>query len=370
MQQSRTEAPTRVLITGTDGMIARNLSVRLDELPGYSGSRFGQGDDAARLSERLADADAVVHVCARPSATDGANALEQAMIEALGKERSERGRTLRVVILRPGHDGAGTAVEGKHLATWTMRTDHPATIFDLPEVFGKWCGDEEASIVAECCRSISRGQGHPNEDASKVIDLVFVDDVVNAILSALSETEKGVSQEAVTPVYPVAFGDLTEQIRAFDRCRVSNFRVERVGWGLVRALYSTYISYQPNERFSYALPGHRDPRGVFVEILKTPDSGQFSYFTINPGFARGGHYHHTMSEKILVVKGKAVIRFRHLLTGELVEIPTSGDRPEVIDTIPGWAHEVNNVGDDELLVMLWANEIYDPANPDTIPSKV
>ncbi|NBO94139.1 MAG: hypothetical protein EBV06_17790, partial [Planctomycetia bacterium] len=134
--------------------------------------------------------------------------------------------------------------------------------------------------------------------------------------------------------------------------------------------FKTKLPAQPKDRFGYQLPGHRDPRGVFVEILKTPDSGQFSYFTINPGFARGGHYHNTMNEKILVVKGTAVIRLRHLLTGELVEIPTSGDRPEVVDTIPGWAHEVNNIGSDELVVMLWANEIYDPAHPDTIPSKV
>lgn len=251
-----------------------------------------------------------------------------------------------------------------------QRTGHPVVSFHLTEVFGKWCADDEASIVADYSRKVAGGLPVRPEDPSKFVDLIFVEDVVTAIIASLEIPGDGLTRGMATTVYRVGMGALLEQIQAFEKCRVSNFKVERVGWGLVRALYSTYVSYQQKDRFGYLLPGHRDPRGVFVEILKTPDSGQFSYFTINPGYARGGHYHHTMTEKILVVKGTAVIRLRHLLTGELVEIPTSGDRPEVVDTIPGWAHEINNIGTDELVVMLWANEIYDPAHPDTIPSKV
>lgn len=271
---------------------------------------------------------------------------------------------------RSAHDRPSPAADTSPLEEMALRTSHPLVTFELPEVFGKWCADDESSIVAEYSRRVAMGISIRQEDPSKVIELIFAEDVVTAILTSLSAPGQGLSKGSATPVYRVAMGALLEQIQAFEKCRVSNFRVERVGWGLVRALYSTYVSYQPKDRFGYPLPGHRDPRGVFVEILKTPDSGQFSYFTINPGFARGGHYHHTMSEKILVVKGTAVIRFRHMLTGELVEIPASSDRPFVVDTIPGWAHEINNVGTDELIVMLWANEIYDPAHPDTIPSKV
>jgi UDP-2-acetamido-2,6-beta-L-arabino-hexul-4-ose reductase len=143
-----------------------------------------------------------------------------------------------------------------------------------------------------------------------------------------------------------------------------------VGTGLVRSLYATYLTYLPNERFAYDVPVHGDPRGVFVEMLKTPDSGQFSYFTAHPGITRGGHYHHTKTEKFLVIKGRAVFRFRHLLTDERFELATSGDKPQVVDTIPGWVHDITNVGNDEMVVMLWANEVFDRERPDTVASKV
>ena len=105
-------------------------------------------------------------------------------------------------------------------------------------------------------------------------------------------------------------------------------------------------------------------------MLKTKDSGQFSYFTAHPGITRGGHYHHTKTEKFLVVKGQALFRFRHIITDEVVKIQTSADTPEVVDTIPGWSHDITNVGQDEMIVMLWANENFDPDNPDTVASEV
>src|SRR5690606_30429845 len=118
------------------------------------------------------------------------------------------------------------------------------------------------------------------------------------------------------------------------------------------------------------IPEHRDSRGVFVEMLKTVDSGQFSFLTAAPGVTRGGHYHHTKTEKFLVIQGQALFRYRHLLTDERVELRTSGDRPQVVETIPGWAHDITNVGDKDLIVMLWANEVFDRDRPDTISSKV
>jgi UDP-2-acetamido-2,6-beta-L-arabino-hexul-4-ose reductase len=146
--------------------------------------------------------------------------------------------------------------------------------------------------------------------------------------------------------------------------------IDRVGTGWLRALYATYVSYLPNNQFTYSLTVHADARGMFVEMLKTPDSGQFSYFTAHPGVTRGGHYHHTKTEKFLVLKGQGVFRFRHLLTDEQFELSTSGDKPQVVDTIPGWVHDITNVGTDEMVVMLWANEVFNHQRPDTVASKV
>ncbi len=145
---------------------------------------------------------------------------------------------------------------------------------------------------------------------------------------------------------------------------------ERVATGLVRALYATYVSYLPPAKFAYNLPMYKDERGVFVEMLKTQDSGQVSFFTAHPGITRGGHYHHTKTEKFLVIKGFARFRFRNVVTGEYYEVLTSGDKSQMVETVPGWTHDITNIGLEEMVVMLWANEIFDRTNPDTIASKV
>jgi len=170
-------------------------------------------------------------------------------------------------------------------------------------------------------------------------------------------------------VYTITVGKLAEQIRAFKASRES-MNTEAVGAGLTRALYSTYLSFLRPEQFSYTVPIHADSRGRFVEMLKTKDSGQFSFFTAHPGVTRGRHYHHTKNEKFLVIQGKARFGFRHVVTGETYELFTDGEKPEVVETVPGWAHDITNVGDNEMVVMLWANEIFDREHPDTITYKV
>ncbi len=130
-----------------------------------------------------------------------------------------------------------------------------------------------------------------------------------------------------------------------------------------------FICFTPSS-FAYDLPRQGDERGVFVEMLKTPDCVQFSCFTAHPGATRGGHYHHTKSEKFLVIKGSARFCFRHIVTNETFQMVTSGECPQVVETVPGWAHDITNVGEDEMVVMLWANENFDSQKPDTIPMKV
>jgi UDP-2-acetamido-2,6-beta-L-arabino-hexul-4-ose reductase len=119
------------------------------------------------------------------------------------------------------------------------------------------------------------------------------------------------------------------------------------------------------EAFAYDVPQHADRRGVFVEMLKTPDCGQFSFFTAHAGVTRGGHYHNSKTEKFLVIRGQALFRFRHMHTGQSHVLRTSGDRPQIVETVPGWTHDITNIGQEEVVVMLWANEIFDRARPDT-----
>jgi UDP-2-acetamido-2,6-beta-L-arabino-hexul-4-ose reductase len=173
----------------------------------------------------------------------------------------------------------------------------------------------------------------------------------------------------IAPVYETTVGEVVTQIESFKHSR-ETLITDKVGTGFVRALYSTYVSYLPTASFSYKVPKYGDPRGVFVEMLKTPDAGQFSFFTAHPGITRGEHYHHTKTEKFLVIKGQAHFGFRNVITNEMYEVTTSGEEPEIVETVPGWTHNITNIGTEEMIVMLWANEIFDRAKPDTIAQQV
>jgi UDP-2-acetamido-2,6-beta-L-arabino-hexul-4-ose reductase len=371
----------RVLVTGADGFIGKNLVVRLNELSNVSVTTFVRGDDAARLPQLVAQVDAVVHLAGENRPADEAafkqvNAeLTSALCNAIKQDVGSTGRQVPLVLAsstqaeRDNPYGRSKLAAEEAVQALAKETRNPCVIFRLPGVFGKWCKPNYNSVVATFCQNIARDLPIQINDPMASLRLAYVDDVVAALLAALEAPASGCVPARVDPEYTTTLGELANQIRAFGDCR-STLMTERVGTGFVRALYATYVSYLPDEKFSYQVTQHADPRGVFVEMLKTPDSGQFSYFTAHPGITRGGHYHHTKTEKFLVIKGEALFRFRHLITNELVELRTSGDTPQVVDTIPGWTHDITNVGDDEMVVMLWANENFDRQKPDTVASKV
>ncbi len=205
-------------------------------------------------------------------------------------------------------------------------------------------------------------------DPFSPLTLVYVDDLIEVFLEILDGKllPPAPGDFARVPTqYRTTVGALAEQLQAFRHSR-STLKIDRVGAGLMRALYSTYVSYLPVDAFAYEVPKHSDTRGDFVEMLKTPDAGQFSFFTAHPGVTRGGHYHHSKTEKFLVIKGEARFRFRHMQTNQMHELATRGESPQVVETVPGWTHDITNVGVDDLVVMLWANEVYDRTRPDTI----
>ena len=367
----------RVLVTGSKGFVGTNLTVRLGELACYEAIGFAREDSLDDLAERVGRADAVVHLAGvnRPKdikefAEGNAN-LTAELCDLI----AATGRRIPLIIsssVQAGLDNPyGESKRGAEVAGETLaeRTGNPVSIYRLPGVFGKWCRPNYNSVVATFCHNIANDLPIQISDTAFALSLVYVDDVVGEFIRALDAMPAGLSRGEVSPVHGITLGDLAAQIEAFKNCRESLVS-ERVGAGLVRALYATYVSYLPPAKFAYDLPKYGDERGVFVEMLKTQDSGQFSFFTAHPGITRGGHYHHTKTEKFLVIKGSARFGFRHIVTNEPYEVFTSGDRPQVVETVPGWTHDITNIGGEEMVVMLWANEIFDRAQPDTIACKV
>ncbi len=367
----------KVLVTGADGFIGRNLGVALAERAGMEVLPVVRETSTQALRALVGVADAVVHLAGvnRPLDPAEFQAGNTDFTSTLCEALHASGRAVPVAFassIQASCDNPyGTSKRAAEdiLFSYARASGAPVAVYRLANVFGKWCRPEYNSAVATFCHNIARGLPIRIDNPAAPLSLVYIDDVVSELLRFLEQPPAEPGFAEAGPVYATTVGELAEQIQAFGAVR-RTLLTERVGTGFVRALYATYVSYLPPSEFSYAIPQHGDSRGVFVEMLKTKDSGQFSFFTAHPGVTRGGHYHHTKTEKFLVIKGRARYRFRHLLTGETFEVESRGEESLVVETIPGWVHDITNIGNEELVVMLWANEVFDRGNPDTFPMKV
>jgi len=367
----------RVLVTGAEGFLGRNLRVRLAEVGRDEVLPIGRDSSEAALRKAAAAADCVVHLAGVNRPPDPADyaAGNTGTTEQLCAILAATGRKPPVIFsssTQAALDNAyGCSKRGAEeaLEAYSKATGAPVHLFRLTNVFGKWSRPNYNSAVATFCHNIARGLPVTIHDPAAPLHLVYVDDVVGAFLEVLEHPHEGGGFCEAGPVYATTVGEVVETLRGVHAGR-ETLVTPRVGSGLVRALHSTYLSFLPTDSFAYQVPRHGDPRGEFVEMLRTLDSGQFSYFTAHPGITRGGHYHHSKTEKFLVIRGTARFGFRHVVTGERSELTVRGGEGSIVETAPGWAHDVTNIGDDELIVMLWANELFDRNRPDTIAMKV
>lgn len=364
-----------VLVTGANGFIGQNLLLYLSERSEINVVAFTRANNLDDLPVLLRDVDFIFHFAGVNRSHDP-NDFMVSNVDLTQKICSAIVECDRVipVIYASSIQAAQNNPYGKSkkaaediLFALQSKTGNPVYVFRLPNVFGKWCKPNYNSVVATFCYNLVHDLPIKVNDSTTMLKLVYVDDVIDRFIQIMNGSDQVVDEDGFEVIYPqhtITLGDLAYQLQAFKNSRVS-LMTERVGAGLERALYSTYMSYIPPLLFSYPVPIHEDARGVFVEMLKTPDCGQLSYFTAHPGITRGGHYHHSKTEKFLVIKGVACFKFRHMHTYKKFELVVNGEAPTIVETIPGWAHDITNIGCDELVVMLWTNEVFDHSNPDT-----
>ena len=370
----------KVLITGANGFVGKNLQLHLAERKDVQVVCFNRSDEVGQLPAMLQGVDFVFHLAGvnRPQDpyeyVSGNVDLTLVLCQAVCAMVETTGKKIPIVYTSSTQAGLdspyGQSKYGAERALRDAAHSHQLLvhIFRLPNVFGKWCKPNYNSVVATFCHNIAYGLPIQVNDSGAPITLLYVDDLVVRFVELMDGADAALSLDGfatVAPQYTTTVGELARQIQAFKNSRAT-LMTERVGTGLTRALYSTYVSYLPVESFAYTVPSHADPRGVFVEMLKTPDCGQFSYFTAHPNITRGGHYHHSKTEKFLVIRGQASFKFRHMQTGQCHELVTTGDKPQVVETVPGWTHDITNIGSDEMIVVLWANEVLDREHPDTV----
>lgn len=362
----------RVVVTGANGFIGRNASAQLGARSGVTIVPFTRDDGIDRLREVVSDADFVCHLAGvnRPGDDSEFDRVNAGLTRSLCELLAEAGRRTPVILASSVHASGSTAYGMSKLAAeqevlrYAEETGAHVHIFRLPHVIGKWAKPNYNSVVATFCHNIAHGLPIRVNDPASRLNVVHVDDLVDDFAAIIADPEKCGPYCEATTTYSTSLQEIVSLLRSFRESR-NTLLTEAVGTGFKRVLYATYMSYVPPSDFSYRITAHCDSRGSFAEMLKTRDSGQVSFFTAGPGVTRGGHYHHSKCEKFLVVKGAAKFRFYNILTDERHELDTSAGAPEIVETIPGWAHDITNVGGDELIVMLWGSEVFDPARPDT-----
>jgi len=366
----------RVLVTGSNGFIGKNLIIRLNELD-IQVLTYTRESSTQNLEELIKDTDFIVHLAGenRPKDEKDFDVVNAGLTMSICDALRSLGENTPIILASSTqavfNNAYGKSKLDAEASVKMLEVDAgcPVYVYRLPGVFGKWCKPNYNSVVATFCHNISHDLPVQVNNPDFELSLVYIDDVVEEFVKIIQGAKDDKKELSVQPEYKIKLGDLSDQIKIFREGRDSLIS-ERVGSGIVRKLYSTYLSYLSPAQFAYSIPSYGDERGMFAEMLKTKDSGQFSFFTAKPGVTRGGHYHHSKTEKFLVVQGRAKFGFRNVATDETHEIITTSKELKIVETVPGWSHDITNIGTEEIIVMLWANEIFDPDNPDTIAHKV
>ena len=363
-----------VLVTGAKGFIGKNLIVSLKRRGDVEVIEYDVDSPAGLLSEGLAKAEVIFHLAGvnRPERVEeftvGNFELTRQVCDALRRLGCKPLFVLSSSTQAAFDNPYGLSKRQAEEVVFDFGREAGASVFvfRLSGVFGKWCRPNYNSVVATFCHNIARDLPIAISDQERKIELVYVEDVVRAFIGIMDD-RLPVSDGKycqVEPMCRISLGALAATIRGFRDSRVG-LALPDMSDPFIRALYATYISYLPADSFANALTQISDPRGELAELLKSPHIGQIFVSRTRPGITRGQHYHDAKVEKFIVLEGDAVIRFRHILGGDVIEYPVSGREFRVVDIPPGYAHSIENVGQNDLIVLFWADEIFHPEIPDT-----
>lgn len=363
----------KILVTGSKGFIGKNLISELENRGYRKIYRFDRETDKERLGEYTRDCDFVFHLAGvnRPKNENEFMKGNYGFTSELLDLLRSNGNTCPIMLassIQAELDNAyGKSKKAGEdlLFAYSEETGARVLVYRLPNVFGKWSKPNYNGVVATFCYSIARGLPIQIHDRNAVLRLAYIDDVVDELVKGLKGNETRNGEFCVIPtVHTASLGEIAELIWSFRKSRL-DLSVPDLSDPFVKKLYSTYLSYLPPEAFSYDLKMNTDSRGSFTEFIRTADRGQVSVNISKPGITKGNHWHHTKNEKFLVVSGRGLIRFRRPDSDEVIEYYVSGEKLQVVDIPPGYTHNIENLGDTDMVTIMWANEPFDPDNPDT-----
>ncbi|WP_242392097.1 polysaccharide biosynthesis C-terminal domain-containing protein [Anaeromyxobacter oryzisoli] len=363
-----------VLVTGAAGFLGKNLVAALGARKDVELVEVDVGTPAGVLDAALDKADVVFHLAGvnRPEKVEEFATGNAGLTEELCAALERKGRRPKLVLSssiqaeRDNPYGQSKRAAELVLQRFGDRTGAEAVVYRLKNLFGKWCRPNYNSVTATFCHNLAHDLPIRISDPAAVVDLTYVDDVVQAFLGELDPPPRpGFRFAEPLASHEVSLGELAETISGF-RAHRKTLRLPDYSSPFVRALYATYLSYVEPGEHGYQLDIKADARGSLAEFIKSPHFGQIFISRTKPGITRGNHYHHTKTEKFLVVQGEGLIRLRQINGTDVVEFPVRGEDYRVVDIPPGYTHSIENVGAGEMVTLFWSSEVFDPARADTI----
>lgn len=373
-----------ILVTGALGFIGKNLIATLEAIRDGKDKSHGLANDLnilpydlntdpALLDIYCMQADFVFHLAGVNRPKDVAEFMEgnfgftSILLDKL-KRHGNKSPILVTSSVQATLDnpyGQSKKAGEDLIFSYSEETGTPVYVYRLPNAFGKWSRPNYNSAIATFCYYIARGLPITITDRSIRLSLVYIDDIVAELIRAIKSEATRVGEFfEVRPVHQATLGEIADLLHSFYESRFT-LQVPKSDNPLVKKLYSTYLSFMPEDAFAYSLTTHTDHRGSFTEVLRTPDRGQISINISKPGITKGNHWHHTKNEKFLVVHGQGVIRFRKIGEDKVIQYPVSGEDLKVVDIPTGYTHNIENLGKEDMVTLIWANEPFDPEKPDT-----
>ena len=365
-----------ILITGSNGFIGKNLKIRLEKIKKFNIIDFNRENSEDDLFKAVLEAETIIHLAGenRPKSIEAFDEANHMLTKKLCKFCKEKDTKTHIIfssstqVEQDNPYGKSKLAAEDELLELNKSSKNSVSIFRFPGVFGKWCKPNYNSVVATFSHNIANNLPIKINEKSNILNLIYIDDLIDQIIQAINFPKNEVFMN-INSVHQKTLGEIAEIITSFKENRTKLYIADMED-PFIKALYATFVTYLPKEEFSYDLISHQDDRGIFVEFLKSKLFGQVSFLTSNPGVTRGEHFHNTKLEKFLVIKGEARFKFRSLDNNEKFEIYTNHKKLQVVESIPGWAHDITNVGESEMIVLLWANEIFDEKKPDTFSHEV
>jgi UDP-2-acetamido-2,6-beta-L-arabino-hexul-4-ose reductase len=363
----------KILVTGAKGFIGKNLIAQLKNENYDDIFEYDLDSSEYDLEKFAKEAEFIFHLAGvnRPKKEtdfmEGNFGFTSMLLEKLKAYRNNCPIMISSSIQAKLNNPYGKSKKAGEdlLFDYEKETGAQVFVYRLPNVFGKWCRPNYNSAVATFSHNIANDLPIKLNDPNVDMKLVYIDDLIKELISSLNGNgNRKENYYYVKPVYEIKLGKIVDILKSFKDSRSNRF-INDMNDEFIKKLYSNYLSYLPKDKFSYELKMNIDQRGSFTEFIKTVDRGQVSINVSKPGITKGNHWHHSKTEKFLVISGKGVIRFRKIDEEDILEYFVSGDKFEVVDIPPGYTHNIENLGEENMVTVMWANETFDPDNPDT-----